>query len=47
MAVSGQALTLKVAYIFKVFGAQSCLIVPQCFDQVTFACEEHDNFQDS
>ena len=47
MAVLGQALTLKVAYIFKVFRVQSCLIVPQLFDRVIFACEEYVNFQDS
>ena len=43
----GQALTLKVAYIFKVFGTQSCLMVAQQFDQVTYVCKEFNNFQNS
>ena len=36
----GQDSALKVAYIFKLFAAQSCLIVAQYFDQVTYVCEE-------
>ena len=43
----GQASALKVAYIFKVCGAQSCLWVSQWYDQVTYVCEERNNFQDS
>ena len=43
----GQASALKVSYIFKVFGTQSCLMVAQQFDQVTYVCEEYNNFQDS
>ena len=43
----GQSSTLKVSYIFKVFGTQSGLMVAQQFDQVTYVCEEHRNFQDS
>ena len=43
----GQASDLKVAYIFKAFGAQSCLMVAQQFDQVTYVCERNGNFQDS
>ena len=43
----GQALALKVAYIFTVFGAQSCLMIAQWFDQVTYVCEECINLQDS
>ena len=39
--------SLKVAYIFKVFGAQNCLMVAKMFDQVTFFCEEYNKFQDS
>ena len=35
----GQARALKIAYISKVFGAQS-------FDQVTYVCEKYSNFQD-
>ena len=31
----GQSSALKVAYIFKVFGAQSCLMVSYWFDKVT------------
>ena len=43
----GQASALKVAYIFKVFRAQSCLILGYWFDQVTFVCKECNNLQDS
>ena len=46
----GQSSSLKVAYTFKVFGAQSCLMVAQQFDQVTNVCEKYNqkyNFQDS
>ena len=42
-----QAPALKIAYIFKVFGAQSCLIVAQQFDQTIYVYEECNNFQDS
>ena len=42
-----QASALKVAYIFKVFRAQSCLMVAQQFDQITYVYEECNNFQDS
>ena len=38
---------LKITYIFKVFGAQSCLMVAQQFDQMTYVYEECNNFQDS
>ena len=37
----------KVAYIFKVFGAQSCLMFAQQFDQIICVCDEYNNFQDS
>ena len=30
----GQTLALKVAYIFKIFKAQSCLMVALQFDQI-------------
>ena len=43
----GQASALKVSYIFKIFGTQSCLMVAQQFDQVTYVFEEYNNFQDS
>ena len=43
----GQASALKVAYIFKVLGAQTCLMVAWQCDQVTYVCEEYRNFQDS
>ena len=36
----GQASALKVAHIFKVFGAQSCLMVAQYFDQETLCLRE-------
>ena len=39
----GQTSALKVAYIFKVFGAQNCLM----FDQLTYVCKEYSNFQGS
>ena len=39
----GQASALKVAYVFKVFGAQSCLMV----EQVTYVYKKYNNFQDS
>ena len=42
-----QTLALKVAYIFKVFRAQSCLMVAQQFDQITYVYDECNNFQDS
>ena len=42
-----QASALKVAYIFKVFRAQSCLMVAQQFDQITYVYNECNNFQDS
>ena len=42
-----QASALKVAYIFKVFRAQSCLMVAQQFDQITYVYDECNNFQDS
>ena len=42
-----QASALKVAYIFKVFGAQSCLMVAQQFNQITYVYKECNNFQDS
>ena len=42
-----QASALKVAYIFKVFRAQSCLMVAQQFDQFTYVCDEYSNFQGS
>ena len=38
---------LKVVYIFKVFGDQSCLMVAYCFYQITHVCEECNNLQDS
>ena len=38
-------LSPQIAYIFKVLGAQSCLMVAQQFDQITH--EECNNFQDS
>ena len=41
------ASALKVAYIFKVFGVRSYLMVAQQFDQVTCACKQYNNFQDS
>ena len=47
MCNQGQASALKVTYIFKVFGAQSCLMVAQQFHQVTYVCKEYNNFQDS
>ena len=47
----GQASALKVAYIFKIFGAQNYLMVAQQFDQVipsnSYACEEYSKFQGS
>ena len=42
-----QTSALKVAYIFKVFRAQSCLMVAQQFDQITYVYDECNNFQDS
>ena len=41
-----QASDLKVAYIFKFPGAQSCLMVVQQFE-VTYVSKECSNFQDS
>ena len=41
----GQSSALKVASIFKVFGAQSCLMVAQYFDQATYVCKEYNNFK--
>ena len=38
---------LKLAYTFNVFGVQSCLIVAQPFEQVTYVCEKYNNFRDS
>ena len=38
---------MKVAYVFKVFGAPSCLMVAKWFDQVTFVFEECNNLLDS
>ena len=43
----GQASAIKIAYIFKVFGAESCLMVASQFDQVTYVCQECNNFHDS
>ena len=43
----GQASALKVTYIFKVLGAQICLMFALQFDQATYVCEEYSNFQDS
>ena len=37
----------KVAYIFKVFEAQSCLMVSLWFDQVTSVLEECNNLLES
>ena len=42
-----QTSALKVAYIFKGFGAQSCLTVAQYFDQVKYVCEKYSTFLDS
>ena len=42
-----QAYSLKIAYIFKVFWAQSCLMVAQQFHQITYVCNKCNNFQDS
>ena len=42
-----QASTLKIAYIFKFFGFQSCLMVDLWFEQVAYVCDEFNNFQDS
>ena len=42
-----QASALKVDCIFKDFGAQSCLMVAQKVDQVTYVYEEYNNCQDS
>ena len=42
-----QTSALKVAYIFKVFRAQSCLMVAQQFDHAIYVCEEQNNFQNS
>ena len=42
--VSG--LSPESCYIFKDFGAQYCLMFAQYFDQVSYACEECNNFQD-
>ena len=36
----GQALALEIAYIFKAFWAQSCLMVA-----VTYVCEEYSNLR--
>ena len=47
LSYQDQASTLKVSYIFKVFGAQSCLMVAYQFDQITYVYEECNNFQDS
>ena len=46
--ISNQGLTsdLRVAYIFKIFEAQSCLMVAQWLDQVTLIFEECSNWQD-
>ena len=35
-----QASALKVAYIFKIFEDQSCLIAAQWFHQVSYVCQE-------
>ena len=46
----GQVSALKGAYIFKVFRAQTCLMllmITQSFDQLTYVCEQCNNFQDS
>ena len=42
-----QASALKIACIFRVFGAQSCSMVAQQFDQITYVYEECNTFQDS
>ena len=36
---------LQVLKIFKVFGAQSYLMVVYQFDQGNYVCEEYNNFQ--
>ena len=43
----GQDSALKVAYFFKVFGTQSCLIFSQWFNQVTHVFEKCNNLLDS
>ena len=43
----GQTSSLKVTYIFNVFGAQRCLMIASYFDQATYFCEEYNNFQNS
>ena len=43
----GQDLALKVAYFFKGFEAQSCLIFSYWFNQVTQVFEEWNNLLDS
>ena len=47
LSTQDQAPALKIAYIFKVFGVQSCLMVAQQFDQMTYVYKECNNFQDS
>ena len=42
-----QASNFKVAYIFELFWAQSCLMAAQQFYKVTYVSEEYNNFQDS
>ena len=42
-----QASALKVAYSFKVFGAQSYLMNAQQFEQLTNICKEYSKFHDS
>ena len=47
LSYQDQASALKIAYIFKVFWAQSCLMVAQQFDQTIYLSKECNNFQDS
>ena len=43
----GQSSALKAAHIFKIFEAQSCLMVSYWFDKVTYAFEKSNNLLDS
>ena len=38
---------MKVAYIFKIFRDQNCLMVAKLLDQVTYVCEKYNNLEDS
>ena len=43
----GSGLSPQSSLYFKVFGTQSCLMVAQQFEQVTYVYKKYNNFQDS